>query len=262
MINGKKIGLVLSGGGAKGFSHIGAIKVLEEYGIRPDIIVGTSMGSVVGGMYASGMSMNELEEKCLKLKLIDMFDLNAFNIIKRGIIAGRKFEKLLEKNAKKKLIQHFPIKYACVACDIKTGNEYVFYDGSFAIASRTSCSIPGVFAPVKMNNMMLVDGGVINNIPTDIAYQMGADYVISVDCIGEGYLVKDMKSIFDIIMSSFSLTQYLLHKNRGYKTDAKIVINNPNPYIITKKDVTRQNIALGEMAMKKKIKKIVKDLKG
>ncbi len=260
MINGKKIGLVLSGGGAKGFAHVGVIKVLEENGIIPDIIVGTSMGSVIGGFYSSGMPINELEQKCIKLKLSDIFDLNMFNIIKQGIIAGKKFQKLIEKNIKHELIEDFPIKYACVSCDIKTGKEYVFYDGKFCTACRASCAMPGVFAPIKKDNMLLVDGGIANNIPTDIAYKMGANYVISVDCIGEGYLTKGIKGVFDILISSFSLTQHLLNQCRGYKTDAKIVINNKNSYIISKKEVTQENICMGEIATQEKIDEIKKDL--
>ena len=260
MINGKKIGLVLSGGGAKGFAHIGVLKVLEQNGIVPDIIVGTSMGSTMGGLYASGMSLNELELKCLELKPIDLFDLNAFNITKAGIIAGKKFIKLIEKNTKQQLIEDFPIKYACVACDIKTGKEYIFDKGKFSVATRTSCAIPGIFAPVKKDDMMLVDGGVINNIPTNVAYDMGADYVISVDCIGENYLIKNMKSVIDIVMTSFSITQYLLNKCRGYKADTKVVINNENSYLVAKKEITKQNISLGETEALKVIDKIKQDL--
>lgn len=260
MINGKKIGLVLSGGAAKGFAHIGVIKVLEENGIIPDIIVGTSMGSVIGGLYAGGMKLSDIEDRCLKLKAIDLFDLNVFNITKQGIIAGRKFEKLIEKNVKYQMIEDFPIKYACVACDIVTGEEYVFDSGKYSVATRTSCSMPGIFAPVKKDGKILVDGGVMNNIPTNVAYKMGADYVISVDCIGENYLIKNIKSVVDILMSSFGVTQYLLNKYRGYKTDAKIIINNENSYLVAKKEITRENIALGEIVAKKYIKAIKKDL--
>ncbi len=260
MINGKKIGLVLSGGGAKGFAHIGVLKVLEQNGIIPDIIVGTSMGSTMGGFYAGGMSLDELELKSLEFKVMDLFDLNAFNITKRGIIAGNKFVKFIEKHTKQQLIEDFPIKYACTACDIKTGKEYIFDKGKFSVATRTSSAIPGIFAPFKKDDMMLVDGGVINNIPTHVAYNMGADYVISVDCIGENYLIKDIKSIIDIVMTSFSIAQYMLNQCKGYRADTKIVINNENSYLVAKKEITKQNISLGESEALKYVDKIKKDL--
>ena len=261
MINGKKIGLVLSGGGAKGFAHIGVVKVLEQNGIVPDIVVGTSMGSTMGGLYASGMSVDELEKKALDFKVTNIFDLNMFNITRQGIIAGKKFIKFIDENTNNALIENFPIKYGAVACDIVTGKEYVFESGKFSVATRTSSSIPGLFAPLKKDGMILIDGGVINNIPTDVAYQMGADYVISVDCIGKGYLIKNVKNIMEILMSSFSITQYHLNKERGYRADTKIVIDNySNDVFDAKREKILENINLGEKMAMEKIDKIKKDL--
>ena len=261
MINGKKIGLVLSGGGAKGLAHVGAIKVLEANGIIPDIIVGTSMGSTVGGLYACGMPISKIESEFLKFKITDLFDLNVFNITKQGLIAGKKFIKLIDKHSKNAMIEDAKIKYACVACDLKTGKPYIFDKGKLSVATRTSSSIPGIFAPLKKDDMLLVDGGVINNIPTDVAYQMGADYVISVDCIGKAYLIKDIKSVVDILMSSFSLTQYHMVKCKGYRSDAKIVVNNyEHDYYDAKKESFIETIQLGEAATNKKIAKIKRDL--
>ena len=261
MINGKKIGLVLSGGGAKGFAHVGVIKVLEQNGIVPDIVVGTSMGSVMGGLYAYGMNVSELEKRCLEFKVSNIFDLNMFNITKQGVIAGKKFVKFIDSVTDSAMIENFPKKYACVACDVKSGKEYIFDSGKFSVATRTSSAIPGIFAPLKRDGMLLVDGGVINNIPTDVAYNMGADYVISVDCIGEAYLIKDVKNIFEILMSSFSITQYHLHKQRGYKADTKIVINNyDNDVYDAKKEKIEENIKFGEEATIKVVEKIKKDL--
>ena len=261
MINGKKIGLVLGGGGAKGLAHVGAIKVLEANGIIPDIIVGTSMGSVVGGLYACGMPISKIESEFLKFKITDLFDLNVFNITKQGLIAGKKFIKLIDKHSKNAMIENAKIKFACVACDLRTGKEYIFDSGKLSTATRASSSIPGVFAPLKQDGMLLVDGGVINNVPTDVAYKMGADYVISVDCIGKAYIVKNMKSVVDILMSSFSLMQYKCVNCKGYKSDAKIIVNNyEHDYYDAKKESIIETIQLGEQATNKKISKIKKDL--
>ena len=261
MINGKKIGLVLSGGGAKGFAHIGVLKVLEENGIKPDIVVGTSMGSTVGGLYASGMTIAELEKEARKFKATNIIDVNLFNMFSKGLNSGSKFEAYLEKLAKTKNIEDFPIKYACIGCDLKTGKQYVFDSGKFSVASRTSSTIPGLYAPLEKDDMMLVDGGLVNNIPTDVAYQLGADYVISVDCIGKAYLLKDMKNIVDILMSSFSLTQYLYNKKLKIKADAKLVISNYNhSYFDHTKEEIIDIIHSGEIVALKKIQRIKNDL--
>lgn len=261
MINGKNIGLVLSGGGAKGFAHIGVIKVLESNGIKPDIVVGTSMGSTMGGLYASGMSIENLEKEARKFKVTNIIDVNLFNMVRQGVVVGNKFVKYIDKYAKTKNIENFPIKYACVACDLKTGKEYVFNSGKFSIATRASCSIPGIFAPLKKDGMLLVDGGVINNNPTELAYQMGADYVIDVDCIGKAYLLKDIKTVTDILMSSFSLTQFLYNKKTVKKADAKIVISNFDySYFEHSKEGIIDIIHSGEIMATKKIKKIKDDL--
>lgn len=261
MINGKKIGLVLSGGGAKGFAHIGVLKALEENGIKPDIVVGTSMGSTMGGLYASGMPVHIMEKKARNFKLNDIVDVNIFNIVRQGIVVGNKFVKYMDKLSKNANIEDFAIKFACVACDLKTGKEYVFDKGKFSVATRCSCSIPGIFAPYKMGEMLLIDGGVVNNNPTELAYQMGADYVIDVDCIGRAYLLKDIKNTTDILMSSFSLTQFLYNQKTKKKAEAKIVISNfEYGYFEHSKEGIVDIIHSGEIETLKKIKKIKSDL--
>ena len=261
MINGKKIGLVLSGGGAKGFAHVGVIKVLEENGIKPDIVVGTSMGSVIGGLYASGKDVGFLEKQSKNFKISSLIDINVFGIIRQGLVLGKKYEKLVDKLSNNALIENFPIKYACVACDVKTGNKFVFDSGKLSIASRASSSIPGIFAPLKKDDMLLVDGGVIDNIPTDVAYQMGADYVIAVDCVGEAYLIKNLKTVTDILMSSFSLTQYLYNKKLKIRCNRKIVISNDKySYFEHSKQGITEIIYSGQIETIKMIDKIKKDL--
>ena len=257
MINGKKIGLVLSGGGAKGFAHIGVLKVLEENGIKPDIVVGTSMGSTVGGLYAGGMSAEELEKEARKFKASNIIDVNLFNMFSKGLNSGNKFAEYIDKMAKTKMIEDFPIKYVCVACDLKTGKQYLFDSGKFSIATKTSSTIPGLYAPYEKDGMMLIDGGVVNNNPTDVAYQLGANYVIDVDCIGKAYLLKDIKNIADILMSSFSLTQYLYNKKCKKKADIKIVISNyDHGYFDHTKEAIMDIIHSGEIMTMKKIEKI------
>ena len=261
MINGKKIGLVLSGGGAKGFAHVGVLKVLEQNGIVPDIIVGTSMGSIVGGLYASGLSVEKLVEESMKFKLANITDLNVFNLTKEGIVAGNKLMRYIDKISGKANIEDFNIKYACVACDVKTCSEYIFTEGKFSVAARTSSSIPGIFAPYKYKNMMLVDGGVLNNNPTNVAYSLGADYVIDVDCIGDAYQTTEIKGVVDILMTCFSALQYRYEKSIKRKYDAKIVISNfKYSYSERTPEGIKAILLSGETEGNKKIKKIKKDL--
>ncbi len=261
MINGKKIGLVLGGGASKGFAHIGAIKVLEKNGIKPDIVVGTSMGSVIGGLYSFGMTVEEMENTAKKFEYREIVDVNVFGMLKNGVVVGRKFLNYIDKLTNKANIEDFKTKFACNACDLKTGKEFIFDSGKLSIAVRASSSVPGVFTAIKYNDMLLTDGGVINNIPTDIAKKMGADYIISVDCIGDNYLIKDMNNTLDILMTSFNIVQHEYEKAKKNFADTKIVVEN-SKYGFTER--THEGILdiinMGEIATENMIVKIKSDL--
>lgn len=208
--NRPKIGLVLSGGGAKGFAHIGVLKVLEENGIRPDFITGTSMGSVVGGLYSLGFSANQIEELVCnanwgdlltdkitwdEIPIFEKLDYpgyllqlnisqdNKYNL-PSGMIQGQKIQNLLSNlswsSNQYQDYNALPIPYRCVATDIISGQAYVFKKGNLAQAMRASMSIPTVFSPISIDTMLLVDGGVANNFPVQECKDMGADIIIGV----------------------------------------------------------------------------------
>ena len=206
--DGPRIGLVLGGGGAKGAAEVGVLKVLEEAGIRPDYIVGTSIGSIVGGLYAAGYSAAELEtmfqtQEWLSLltdrssalasepyKTVDgVTYIFGFPIIDRqakglGVMKGSSIEHMLDSMASAKGCNDFArlkIPFRCVAADIRSGSEVILREGSLAKAMRASMAIPAVFKPVELDGRMLVDGGMLNNLPVDVCRQMGADIVIAVD---------------------------------------------------------------------------------
>lgn len=262
MINGKKVALVLGGGASKGFAHVGVIKVLEQNGIVPDIIVGTSMGSLIGGFYASGMPVEEIEKQCVSLKFKDFVDVNVFNIIKQGMVTGKKLIKFVDRLSNNALIENSKIKFACVSCDIKTGKEYVFREGKLSTALRASSAVPALFAPLKHKGMLLVDGGVVNNIPTSVAKSMGADYIISVDCVGNNYIMGEIKTFLDIMMSSFNILQHEYEKIKRNSANTKIVVKNENyGFVELKPQCVQEIIGLGARAAKKKMSKIKKDLK-
>lgn len=207
----KKVGLVLGGGGAKGVAHIGVLKVLEEAGIPVDYIAGTSMGAIVGGLYAIGYSPAEIDsmvsrqdwtmllsdrversnlsfpekENSERYILSLPFGKNKKDRVFNGMIKGQNLQNLFSNLT---IGYHdsvdfntFPIPFACVAVDVVDGKEYVFHRGSLPLAMRASMAIPAVFTPVRLDSMMLVDGGLNNNYPADVALAMGADVLIGVD---------------------------------------------------------------------------------
>lgn len=208
LAEGPKIGLVFGGGGAKGAAEVGVLKVLEKYGIKPDYIVGTSIGSIVGGLYAAGYSAAELEtmfqtQEWLTLltdrsstfanepyKVVDgVTYIFGFPIIDRqaiglGVMKGSSIEHMLDSMTSAKGCKDFAslkIPFSCVAADIRSGKEVILHEGSVAKAMRASMAIPGVFKPVEIDNHMLVDGGMLNNLPVDVCRKMGADIIIAVD---------------------------------------------------------------------------------
>ena len=209
------VGVVLSGGGAKGFAHIGALKVLEEAGIPIDYIAGTSMGAIVGGLYAIGYDAHTIDSLVKKQnwRLLLSDDVNRENLpssLKEnqgGYIFSLPYElKIKERKGKVYLppgmisgqniyslfqdltigyqdtldFNHLPIPFACVAADSRSGKEFVFREGILSEAMRASMAIPGVFSPVEKDSMLLIDGGIINNFPVDVVREMGADIVIGV----------------------------------------------------------------------------------
>lgn len=173
-----EIGLCLGGGGARGYAHLGAIKAFEEYGIKFDMVAGTSAGSLFGAIYASQMDLNLLNEKTKGLKSGD------FRHSKLGILPSSmdKLKTLIDQVLPVKKIEELKIPYFAVAVDLKTGKEQHLNVGELSSVITGSCAIPGVFLPVKYKNMVLIDGGVTNNIPADVLKMNGCDFVVTIDC--------------------------------------------------------------------------------
>ena len=207
-----KIGLVLGGGGARGAAHIGVIRQLEELRVPVDYVTGTSMGALVGSFYATGMRSDELESTVTSIDFEALFkdttdradlpfrrkrddDLSLFGpklgigrdsqLLPRGAIHGQKisylFEKLTTERVQVSDFDDLPIPYRAVASDIVTGNAVVIGDGNLAVAMRASMSVPGAFDPVVIGDHLLVDGGIANNLPIDVARQLGANIIIAVE---------------------------------------------------------------------------------
>ena len=178
---GLKFGLALGSGSARGMAHIGVIQVLEAYRIPVDMIAGTSIGSVVGSVYATGASVKQMKEAALSMKRSKTISLMDPTLPHSGLISGNRTEKILNKIAlKDKTFDDLKIPFAAVATDIKTGAKVILNQGSVIKAVRASISIPGIFTPVKYQDYYLVDGGVVDPVPVDVVQMMGADIIIAV----------------------------------------------------------------------------------
>lgn len=196
--NRPKVGLALSAGAVRGLSHLGTIQVLEEEGIPIDLIAGTSAGSLVGGLYALGHEVKYLKQLACSINWEHISDLT---IPKKGLIAGNRFLEFLRVLTQNKTFAETKLPFACVAADIRTGEEVVMNMGSVAEAIRASTSIPGIYCPYFHDGRMLVDGAVVNRIPINVARQMGADVVIAVD-VGFGIGSSKVSNIFEILMQA------------------------------------------------------------
>jgi len=175
-----KIGLVLGSGGARGYAHLGVLQALYEADIHIDLVVGTSFGAIVGAGYAAGRNIYELEKIALEtgwIKLLKMVDVAP----PKGIFAGNKLEKFFSVFIQQKDFSELKIPLIVVATDIKTGEEVLINKGSVSKAMLASSAFPGIFAPVEIDNQWLVDGVLVNPLPIQTAFDMGADIIIAVD---------------------------------------------------------------------------------
>lgn len=185
------VGLALGGGASKGFAHIGIIKVLKENGIPVKVVTGTSAGSIVGSLFASGMSPDRLE---LEAEILGKTDLVDLTLSTSGFIKGEKLQNYINRKVGGRQIQQFPIKFAAVATDFETGKAVVFNQGNAGQAVRASAAIPNVFQPVIIDRHKYVDGGLSQPVPVSSARRQGANFVIAVDIsarpsknVGQGF---------------------------------------------------------------------------
>lgn len=177
-----KFGLALSGGGAQGLAHIGVLRALEDAGIRPDYLAGTSMGGVIAAAYASGLTPDEIERIAADVSQTrNLLRLADLSIPQQGIVRGDRMLEFFDKHVRGSTFADLRIPLTLVAADLNTGQEVHIRDGSVAEALRATVSIPGIFTPVERDGMRLVDGGLLNNLPVDAVRQMGADIVLAVN---------------------------------------------------------------------------------
>lgn len=250
-----KIGLALSGGGARGFAHIGVLKALVENDVPIDMIAGTSAGSFVGGAFAAGMSVQEIIEIGSS---VSWFGVSGLSYSPRGLLSNAAMSGFIERHFPVTRFEDLKVPFAAVACDLESGDEVVFRDtGDLATAIRASCAIPGVFVPVSDGNgRYLVDGGVTSPMPTKAVRKLGAEKVIAVDLLTCGTGMGGVPSTFIGTMVQAAMMMIrTASRNQHYRADVIIEpqIAHIRPDEIGKRD---ELIELGEEAAIKSLDEI------
>lgn len=220
-----KIGVALSGGGALGYAHIGVLQALQDSGIDIDYIAGTSMGAIIGAAYVTGVNLLDMTKLARKIRTIRFVDANLNPI---GLFAGRNVTRIFKKHLPDINIEETKIPFRCIAADILTGEEYIWKKGSLLTAVRSSMSVPGVFVPVKLDGKMLVDGGVVNNLPDDVVKDMGADIVLSFDALGGYKISKPPKTFLRAFINAAFMMQNQMIKLKQSSSDIIIRMEQCN----------------------------------
>lgn len=220
-----RIGLALGGGAARGFAHIGVIKALEANGIVPDIVVGTSAGSVVGALYAAGNNAGTLQKMAYDMDEASISDwaLPLFGT-KSGVLKGEALQSYINKAVKGRPIEKLKLPFGAVASDLKTGQPILFTRGNTGMAVRASSAVPGVFQPVTIGSRTYVDGGLVAPVPVRFAKEMGADFIIAVNISTQTEAQAAVSSL-EVIMQTFSIMGQRI--NQYELRDADVVIQPP-----------------------------------
>lgn len=214
----KKFGVCLGSGGSRGVAHVGVLRALEEANIKIDYITGCSMGSVVGACYAKGYSPDEMMRIAHTLKAGDIFDLPVNFIRNMGILRSTKMHALVTDLLGDTTFDELKIPFACVASDMVSGKCVLLNKGKVADAVIASSSIPFIFAPYKIDDMLLVDGGLLNRTPIKELREMGAEAVLTIDVLGELKRQPEIKQIFELIFRTMDVIDWN-NCTKKYKKD-------------------------------------------
>lgn len=239
-----KIALALGAGASKGFAHIGVLKVLETHKIPIHMIVGTSVGSFVGSLYAYGLNSFQLQKMAMSIEKGDIVDLT---IPDNGFIKGERLENYINSVLKNTPIEQLRLPFYAVATNVQTGQEIIFGKGNTGKAVRASCSIPGIFRPVSIGDQIYVDGGLVSPVPVEAAKKMGADIVIAVDISGDIDNSKPENTI-ETILKSINIMYSNISKAQIQRAD---VVIRPRVGHISSSDFTKRHEAIleGERAV-------------
>ncbi len=264
----KKIGLALGGGYARGLAHIGVLEVLEREGIPIDLIAGTSIGSLVGALYAREKDATLVKKQAMSLDWRQVAILVDPIFSKGGLLGGRRIARLMQKYIGDVKFNELEIPLSCVATDLITGDEVVIDKGSVIEAVRASISIPMIFSVVKKDGRYLVDGGLVNQVPVSVARRMGADYIIAVDITPnkaerakylETHKEDKAPGIFQVMMQTIYLSTY---RSAEMSSDTADVVIHPSLAHIGPGEFhrARECILEGELAALDRISQIKRSL--
>jgi NTE family protein len=255
------LGLVLGAGAARGFAHVGVIKALEAQGIRPDIVVGSSAGSVIAALLASGATGNDLNRLALNLDEATIADWGLpFAGRFGGLIKGDALQNMVNREVQNRTIEQMRIPLGVVATDLQSGKGVLFRTGNTGLAVRASCSVPGIFQPAVISGKEYVDGGLVAPVPVSYARQMGATFVIAVNISSEpGY--QDASGTLGVLQQTISIMQRSINQ---YELKSADIVIQPHLKQMSSGDFKSRNGAIlaGEVAAQEQMALIKERLKG
>lgn len=239
-------GLALGGGAARGFAHVGVLQVLEENGLRPTVVTGTSAGSLVAAMYATGMKGAELERLALGMEEATLTDWS-LPILGRGVLRGDALERYVRQAVGGRTLENMALPLGILATDLQTGRGVLFRRGDAAIAVRASSAVPGVFTPVLISGREYVDGGLVAPVPVSQAREMGAEVVLAVD-ISKGPEVGPVSGALSVLLQTFDIMGQSINR---YELAKATVVIRPALVGVGSADfgARAQSIAAGRAAM-------------
>lgn len=233
------VGLALGGGGARGLAHIGVLKVLEQEGIPVDRIAGISVGALIGALYAGGSSTEDLEQMAREIGWSSLTNYSRLSLLKllvtQTLLSTERMETYLKKRMGDRRFDELKIPFVCSATDLQTGERVVFREGEVAVAARASATIPGMFAPVPFRHRMLVDGGLVSNVPTDLVQSIGADLVIASD-VSSDFSSVETDNVLSMMTQALYIQGQQLKRSDARRANVVVTADLPD---ISPIDLTR-----------------------
>ncbi len=253
-----RVALVLGGGGARGLAHIGVLKVLTREGVPVDLVVGTSVGALVGALYAAGLPVEEIERMGQEVGWDKISDMTAARVwrlfVSEELLRTEKMEHYIGRYVGNKQFADLGKPFACVATDLKTGEQIVLREGSVALAARASATMPGLFQPVPYRHRLLVDGGIVDNVPTDVAKMLGADVIVCV-AVPANFSKYNVSNILMTLTQALYIQGEVISQERLKQADVLIA---PKVEDVSAMELWRSQecIAAGEVAARESLPRL------
>ncbi len=269
-----RVGVALSGGGARGLAHIGVLKILEQGGVPIDCLAGTSMGGLIAAAYAAGLSTDFMEQEAVRMGSVRrLLTLAEPPLPRRGLFEGQKVREYLKGHLGERTFDDLRMPLALIAVDLNGGQEVVLHEGRVVDAVRATIALPGILAPVEREGQTLVDGGVLNNLPADVVRRMGAELVIAVDVASDGgapslvvetlrhrrYVPGGLVGTLDVVSRALVVMMKEIQRHRLAQAHPDIVIRPPIPpgvTVLTGFPRAVEIVAAGEQAARESLPRV------